>query len=95
MAQETDNVEVWENVVTLFNLVVTTHRDGKCTLDVACIEATIREKLNSIAGDADMISGALQAKTSLALLDLWLLKARSRSTTPSGLWAPSLIVLIS
>ena len=29
VAQETDNVEVWENVVTLFNLVVTTHRDGK------------------------------------------------------------------
>ncbi|WP_055137042.1 hypothetical protein [Pseudomonas corrugata] len=70
VARETDNVEVWESVVTLFNLVVTTHRDGKCTLDVACIEATIREKLNSIAGDADMISGALQAKTSLALLDL-------------------------
>ncbi|MFD2883251.1 hypothetical protein ACFS4T_11870 [Pseudomonas lini] len=70
MAQETDNVEVWEKVVTLFNLVVTTHRDGKCTLDVVSLEAAIREKLNSIAEDADMISGALQAKTSLALLDL-------------------------
>ncbi|MBM6447539.1 hypothetical protein JQF37_28510 [Pseudomonas sp. MIL9] len=70
VAQETGNVEVWEKVVTLFNLVVTTHRDGKCTLDVDSIEATIREKLNSIADDADMISGALQAKTSLALLDL-------------------------
>lgn len=70
VAKETDNVEVWEKVVTLFNLVVTTHRDGKCTLDVDSLEATIREKLNSIADDADMISGALQAKTSLALLDL-------------------------
>ncbi|MBF8803502.1 hypothetical protein [Pseudomonas asiatica] len=70
VAQETDNVEVWEKVVTLFNLVVTTHRDGKCTLNVASIEITIREKLNSIADDADMVSGALQAKTSLALLDL-------------------------
>lgn len=69
-AQETDNVEVWEKVVTLFNLVVTTHREGKCTLDVASLEATIREKLNSIADDANMISGGLQAKTSLALLDL-------------------------
>ncbi|ETU79908.1 hypothetical protein Q095_00361 [Pseudomonas aeruginosa PS50] len=69
-AKETDNVEVWEKVVTLFNLVVTTHREGKCTLDVALLEATIREKLNSIAGDADMISGGLQAETSLALLDL-------------------------
>lgn len=78
VAQETDNVEVWENVVTLFNLVVTTHRDGKCTLDVACIEATIREKLNSIAGDADMISGALQAKTSLALLDLLAAKSEEQ-----------------
>lgn len=70
VARETDNVEVWEKVVTLFNLVVTTHRDGKCTLDMDSIEATIREKLNSIADNADMISGALQAKTSLALLDL-------------------------
>lgn len=70
VARETDNVEVWEKVVTLFNLVVTTHRDGKCTLDMASIEATIREKLNSIGDNADMISGALQAKTSLALLDL-------------------------
>ncbi|WP_055003244.1 hypothetical protein [Pseudomonas coronafaciens] len=70
VAQETENVEVWEKVVTLFNLVVTTNRDGKCTLDVDSIEATIREKLNSIANNADMISGALQAKTSLALLDL-------------------------
>ncbi|WP_122425830.1 hypothetical protein [Pseudomonas viridiflava] len=70
VAQETDNVEVWEKVVTLFNLVVTSHRDGKCTLDVVSLSATIRERLNSIANDADMISGALQAKTSLALLDL-------------------------
>jgi hypothetical protein len=70
VARETDNVEVWVKVVTLFNLVVTTDRDGKCTLDVDSIEATIREKLNSIADNADMISGALQAKTSLALLDL-------------------------
>ncbi|WP_243632679.1 hypothetical protein [Pseudomonas savastanoi] len=70
VARETDNVEVWEKVVTLFNLVVTTHRDGKCTLDTDSIEATIREKLNSIADNTDMISGALQAKTSLALLDL-------------------------
>lgn len=70
VAQETDNIEVWEKVVTLFNLVVTTHRDGKCTLDVVSLEATIRERLNSIANDADMISCALQAKTSLALLDL-------------------------
>jgi len=61
-----------------FNLVVTTHRDGKCTLDVACIEATIREKLNSIVGDADMISGALQAKTSLALLDLLAAKSEEQ-----------------
>ncbi|KLA55425.1 hypothetical protein XEUV685_12910, partial [Xanthomonas euvesicatoria] len=70
VAQETENVEVWERVVTLFNLVVTTHRDGKCTLDVDSLETTIRERLNLIANDADMISGALQAKTSLALLDL-------------------------
>ena len=70
VAQETDNVEVWEKVVTLFNLVVTTHRDGKCTLDLVSLGTTIRERLNSIASDADMISGALQAKTSLALLDL-------------------------
>ncbi|MEE5117125.1 hypothetical protein V2J95_20250 [Pseudomonas alliivorans] len=70
VARETDNVEVWEKVVTLFNLAVTTHRDGKCTLDMDSIEATIREKLNSIADNMDMISGALQAKTSLALLDL-------------------------
>ncbi|KAA8693949.1 hypothetical protein [Pseudomonas caricapapayae] len=70
VARETDNVEVWEKVVTLFNLVVTTNRNGKCTLDVDSIEATIREKLNSIADNAEMISGALQAKTSLALLDL-------------------------
>ncbi len=70
VAKETDNVEVWEDVVTLFNLVVTTHRNGTCTLDVASTETTIREKLNSIADNADMISGALQAKTSLALLDL-------------------------
>lgn len=78
VAQETDNVEVWEKVVTLFNLVVTTHRDGKCTLDVASIEVTIREKLNSIADDADMISGALQAKTSLALLDLLAAKSEEQ-----------------
>lgn len=78
VAQETDNVEVWEKVVTLFNLVVTTHRDGKCTLDVASTEATIREKLNSIADDADMISGALQAKTSLALLDLLAAKSEEQ-----------------
>ncbi|WXF86640.1 hypothetical protein WDV92_21070 [Pseudomonas syringae pv. atrofaciens] len=70
VARETDNVEVWEKLVTLFNLVVTTNRDGKCTLDVDSIEAIIREKLNSIANNAEMISGALQAKTSLALLDL-------------------------
>lgn len=70
VAQGTDNVEVWEKVVTLFNLIVTTHRDCKCTLDVVSIEATIRDKLNSIADDADMISSALQAKTSLMLLDL-------------------------
>lgn len=70
VAQETDNVEVWEKVVTLFNLVVTTHRDGKCTLDLVFLGTTIRERLNLIASDADMISGALQAKTSLALLDL-------------------------
>lgn len=70
VAQQTDNVEVWEKVATLFNLVVTTHRNGKCTLDVDSLEVTIREKLNSIADDANMISGALQAKTSLALLDL-------------------------
>ncbi|PBP87290.1 hypothetical protein CCL20_13475 [Pseudomonas syringae] len=70
VARETDNVEVWEKVVTLFNLVVTTNRNGKCTLDLDSIEATIREKLNSIANNAEMISGALQAKTSLALLDL-------------------------
>ncbi|MGY2095703.1 hypothetical protein [Pseudomonas simiae] len=80
VAHETDNVEVWEKVVTLFNLVVTTHRDGKCTLDVASIEATIREKLNSIADDADMISGALQAKTSLALLDLLAAKSEEQVT---------------
>lgn len=70
VAEETNNVEVWEKIVTLFNLIVTTHRDGKCTLDVVSIEATIRDKLNSIADDADMISSALQAKTSLMLLDL-------------------------
>lgn len=69
-AQETDNVEVWEKVVTLFNLVITTHREGTCTLDVVSLEATIRTKLNAIANDADMISGALQAQTSLALMDL-------------------------
>lgn len=78
VAQETDNVEVWEKVVTLFNLIVTTHRDGKCTLDVASTEAAIREKLNSIADDADMISGALQAKTSLALLDLLAAKSEEQ-----------------
>lgn len=78
VAQETDNVEVWEKVVTLFNLVVTTHRDGKCTLDLASIEATIRERLSSIADDADMISGALQAKTSLALLDLLAAKSEEQ-----------------
>lgn len=81
VAQETDNVEVWEKVVTLFNLVVTTHRDGKCTLDVVSLEATIREKLNSIADDADMISGALQAKTSLALLDLLTAKSENQVNT--------------
>lgn len=70
VAQETENVEVWEKVVTLFNLMVTSHRDGKCTLDVDSLETTIRERLNSIAANADMVSGALQAKTSLALLDL-------------------------
>lgn len=70
VAQETYNVEVWEKVVTLFNLVVITHRDDKCTLDLKTIEATIRDKLDSIANDADMISSALQAKTSLLLLDL-------------------------
>lgn len=70
VAQESDNVEVWEKIVTLFNLVITTHRQGKCTLNVVSIETTIREKLNSITNDPDMISGALQAKTSLALLDL-------------------------
>lgn len=70
IAQETDNVEVWEKIVTLFNLVVTSHRSGTCTLDVVSLEKTIRAKLDSIASDADMISGALQAETSLALLDL-------------------------
>lgn len=70
VAQETDNVEVWEKVVTLFNLVITTHRQGTCTLDVISLEATIRSKLNLLSSDADMISGALQAQTSLALLDL-------------------------
>ncbi|WP_236166785.1 hypothetical protein [Pseudomonas fulva] len=70
VAQETENVEVWEKAVTLFNLMVTSHRDGKCTLDVDSLETIIRERLNSIAANADMVSGALQAKTSLALLDL-------------------------
>lgn len=81
VAQETDNVEVWEKVVTLFNLVVTTHRNGKCTLNVVSLEATIREKLNSIAEDADMISGALQAKTSLALLDLLTVESEDQVNT--------------
>ncbi|QTT87534.1 hypothetical protein [Pseudomonas chlororaphis] len=90
VAQKTDNVEVWEKVVTLFNLVVTTHRDGKCTLDVAPLEATIREKLNSIAEDADMISGALQAKTSLALLDL--LTAESEDQVNTTFHTLSMIV---
>lgn len=70
VARETGNIEVWEKVVRLFNLMSTNNRDGKCTLDLDSIEATIRQRLNSIADNADMISGALQAKTSLALLDL-------------------------
>ncbi|MBV4547036.1 hypothetical protein [Pseudomonas triticicola] len=80
VARETDNVEVWEKVVTLFNLVITTHRDGKCTLDIGSIEATIREKLNSIADNSDMISSALQAKTSLALLDLLVAENEEQAT---------------
>ncbi|MBB3105078.1 hypothetical protein [Azomonas macrocytogenes] len=70
VAEETDNVEVWEKIVTLFSLAVTSHREGTCTLDVVSLEDNIRTKLNALASDADMISGALQAKTSLALLDL-------------------------
>lgn len=70
VARETDNVEVWEKIVTLFNLVITTNREGTCTFDIVSLEGNIRTKLNALATDADMISGALQAKTSLALLDL-------------------------
>lgn len=80
VAQDTDNVEVWEKVVTLFNLVVTTHRHGTCTLDVAALEVTIREKLNAIASDDGMISGALQAQTSLALLDLLMARTEEQLT---------------
>ncbi|OGQ50657.1 MAG: hypothetical protein A3J24_04425 [Deltaproteobacteria bacterium RIFCSPLOWO2_02_FULL_53_8] len=70
LAEDTDNVEVWEKIATLFNLVVTSHREGTCTLDVVSYESKIRTKLDALASDADMISGALQAKTSLLMLDL-------------------------
>lgn len=79
-AQDTDNVEVWEKVVTLFNLVVTTYRHGTCTLDVGALEATIREKLSAIASDDGMISGSLQAQTSLALLDLLMANSEEQLT---------------
>lgn len=80
VAQDTDNVEVWEKIVTLFNLVVTTHRNGTCTLDVVPLEETIRAKLNAIASDDGMISGALQARTSLALLDLLMADSEDQVT---------------
>lgn len=80
VAVETDNVEVWEKIVTLFNLVVTGHRAGTCTIDIAHYGAQIRTKLNSLASDANMISGALQAKTSLLLLDLLTAKSEGEIT---------------
>lgn len=70
VAEQTENVEVWEKVVTLFNLVITSHRQGKSTLDSASSEARIRLKLDSLINDPDMISSSLQAQTALAFLDL-------------------------
>ena len=78
LAQETDNVEVWEKILTLFNLLITAHRNGSCTLDITALESVVRAKLDKLAGDADMISSALQAKTALAMLDL--LMAESEDT---------------
>ncbi|TPG91177.1 hypothetical protein EAH72_27390 [Pseudomonas caspiana] len=80
VAQDTDNVEVWEKIVTLFNLVVTTHRHGTCTLDVPALETIIRIKLDAIACDDSMISAALQARTSLALLDLLMADSEDQIT---------------
>lgn len=80
VAQDNDNVEVWEKIVTLFNLVVTTDRHGTCTLDVPALETTIRAKLDAIASDDGMISGALQARTSLALLDLLMADSEDQVT---------------
>lgn len=80
VAQDTDNVEVWEKIVTLFNLVVTTHRHDTCTLDVTALETIIRKKLDAIACDDGMISAALQARTSLALLDLLMADSEDQIT---------------
>ncbi|RMO81252.1 hypothetical protein ALQ34_01958 [Pseudomonas syringae pv. maculicola] len=70
VAEQTENVEVWEKVVTLYNLVITSHRHGTSTLDNPALEGRIRLKLDSLANDPDMISSSLQAQTALGFLDL-------------------------